>query len=119
MALWRSAWLVASEPGGHSGQYREAQWGAIAAPCGIDFRSLRTCSRVAPLCAFVLAADATAIVGWRDIPSGLQPSGSRQRGAEPAGCHAHLPAEDGVEVALVGEPGLLCNQGERLPGPAQ
>src|SRR5271168_5320923 len=46
-------------------------------------------------------------------------TGSRQRGAEPAGCHAHLTAEDGGEMALIGEPGLLCNQREGLAGAAQ
>ena len=46
-------------------------------------------------------------------------AGSRQRRAEAARCHAHLAAEDRVEMALVGEAGLLCNQGERLVGPAQ
>jgi hypothetical protein len=39
-----------------------------------------------------------------------------QRGAEPAGCHAHLVAEDRGEMALVGEPNLVRDQGEGLVG---
>ena len=46
--------------------------------------------------------------GWR----------SGQLGAEPAGCHADLPAKGGVHMALVGEPGFLRDQSKGLIGSA-
>ena len=56
-----------------------------------------------------------------NCPAGgvFNPSGSGQRSAEPAGCHSGLAAEDRGEMALVGEPDLLCDQGEGLVGPSQ
>ena len=41
------------------------------------------------------------------MPSGPT-SPAHASGAEPAGCHANFTAEDGGEMALVGEAGLLC-----------
>src|SRR5271165_5188422 len=55
---------------------------------------------------------------WRRIRSGLRQSGSAQRGAELAGCHADLPPKDGRQVALICETSLLRDQGKGLIGPA-
>ena len=41
---------------------------------------------------------------------------SGQRGAEPAGGYPHLTAERLGQMALVGKPDLLGNQGEGLAG---
>ena len=48
--------------------------------------------------------------------SGGRSRRSGQRGAEPPGRHARLTAEHLGQMALVGEAGLLCNQGEGLVG---
>jgi len=45
--------------------------------------------------------------------------GSGKSGAEPAGCYADLTSEHLGQMALVGETGFLCNQGEQLGGLAQ
>src|SRR5271154_359626 len=39
------------------------------------------------------------------------------RSAIAAGCHARPAAKDGCQMALVGEPGLLRDQGQRLIAP--
>jgi hypothetical protein len=58
----------------------------------------------------------SSTIGSRTVPETQIPPGSPQRGAEAARRHAHLTAEDRVEMALVGEAGLLGNHGEGLVG---
>ena len=90
------------------------QQDAIAALCGINLKSLRTCSLIS-----AARSNTSRKLGHRSGSPRCpvaSPFGLGQRRAKSAGSHAHFAAEDRGEMALVGEPGLLCDQSEGLGG---